>query len=266
MEIPRPEEIARQLENSGAKYILTIGLFLPNIRQACEIYGGIKKIIVLGMEDKPADCESFIDMLIYDDGSLYDQDRNFNVHVSDCEKEYAHNIFLIFVHFFQEDIVVLPYSSGTTGPPKGVALTHFNMTSNIAQLQHPEVTMMEETRGDVQEITVAVLPFFHIYAMNTIMTIGLQIGAKVVTLPKFEPEAYIKALQTYKPTWLNLVPPLVSFLSTNPAVKSSHLSTIHAVTGGAAPFGPALIEKFMEKCAPNVVKFREGRFGIVAKE
>ena len=52
--------------------------------------------------------------------------------------------------------------------------------------------------GGEQEVTVAVLPFFHIYAMNTIMTLGLQIGAKLVTLPKFEPEAYIKALATYK--------------------------------------------------------------------
>jgi acyl-CoA synthetase (AMP-forming)/AMP-acid ligase II len=52
--------------------------------------------------------------------------------------------------------------------------------------------------ADDQETTVAVLPFFHIYAMNTIMTIGLQIGAKIVTLPKFDPESYIKALATYK--------------------------------------------------------------------
>jgi hypothetical protein len=73
---PLSEEIARQLENSGAKYVLTIGLFLPNIRQACEIYGGIEKIIVLGMEETPADCNSFIEMVLMDDGSLYGSNRN----------------------------------------------------------------------------------------------------------------------------------------------------------------------------------------------
>ena len=93
------------------------------------------------------------------------------------------------------------------------------------------------------------------------MTLGLQVGAKIVTVPKFEPEMYIKALVTYKPTWLNLVPPLASFLATHQMVKPSHLSSVKAVTGGAAPFGPALIEKFMEKCAPNEVTFREG-FGM----
>ncbi|TRY77011.1 hypothetical protein TCAL_06363 [Tigriopus californicus] len=239
----RPEEIARQLENSQARFIITIGLFLPNIRQACEIYSGIEKIIVLGMEEKPADCASFIEMLIYDDGSLYDQDRSCDPH---------------------NDLAALPYSSGTTGPPKGVSLTHFNMVSNLVQLLHPQVNNLREcnpTSKSNQEITVAVLPFFHIYAMTAIMNLGLHLGAKIITLPKFEPEAYLKALVTYKPTFLHLVPPLVSFLSTNPAVKAQHLASLEAVIGGAAPFGPALIEKLMEKCKPNVVNFREG-FGM----
>ena len=68
---------------------------------------------------------------------------------------------------------------------------------------------------------------------------------------------------TFQPTWLNLVPPLVSFLSTHPMVKSEYLQCVKAVTGGAAPFGPALIENFKAKCAPNDVKFREGNFEII---
>ena len=145
-----------------------------------------------------------------DDGSLYDQDRSFDVH---------------------KDIVVLPYSSGTTGAAKGVALTHYNMVANMCQVSHPEITMVRETSGmefghhkdinysfvsclysvdenilfltdTLQETTLAVLPFFHIYAMNTVMTLGLQIGAKLVTVPKFEPEMYIKALATYKVCYL----------------------------------------------------------------
>ncbi len=67
------EEIARQLENSRANFIITIGLFLPNIRQACEMYKGIRKIIVIGMEQTPEDCTSFMNMLLGDDGSLYDK-------------------------------------------------------------------------------------------------------------------------------------------------------------------------------------------------
>ena len=118
--------------------------------------------------------------------------------------------------------------------------------------------------------------------MTTVMCSGLQLGLKLITLPKFEPEMYLKSLSKYKvfqsyklsshtfivkyisisfftqPTWLNLVPPIVSFLTTSPMCKPSHLASIKAVFGGAAPFGPALLEKFMEKAKPNEIKFREG--------
>ena len=112
-----------------------------------------------------------------------------------------------------------------------------------------------------QEVTLAVLPFFHIYAMNTIMLLGLRLGMKVITLPKFDPEMYVKALTAYKPTLLNLVPPLVSFLASDNSVKSHHLASIKFVSGGAAPFGPTLINKFLAKCAPNKPIFQEG-FGM----
>ena len=100
----RPEEIARQLEMSGSKYVITIGLFLENIKQAAHIYGGVEKIIVLGMDETPEDCISFLQMVIMDDGSNYGDRTDFDPH---------------------NDIVVLPFSSGTTGPPKGTYIHIF---------------------------------------------------------------------------------------------------------------------------------------------
>jgi len=238
-----PEEIAKQFETSGAKYVITIGMFLQNIKQAADIYGGIEKIIVLGMEDVPSPCVSFQDLIVSEDGSLYDQDRSCDPH---------------------NDVVVMPFSSGTTGPPKGVCLTHYNLVANCMQAKVPGVmprVLKTIVDDGVQETTIAVLPFFHIYSMELIMLLNLRIGTKIVTLPKFEPETYLKALVTYKPTVLNLVPPLVGFLATHPVVKPSQLSSVKVVTGGAAPFGPSLIEKFMEKVAPHVIEFREG-FGM----
>jgi len=86
-------------------------------------------------------------------------------------------------------------------------------------------------------------------------------GMKIITLPKFDPEMYIRALSTYKPTLVNLVPPLVSFLSSDNSVKAQHLASVKTVTGGAAPFGPTMISKFLAKCSPNKPKFQEG-FGM----
>lgn len=240
----RAEEIARQLEISGAKYVLTIGMFLPNVKQAADIYGGIEKLVVLGMEDTPSDCVSFIDLIMSDDGSLYKQ------HSGEVDPH--------------KDIVVMPFSSGTTGPPKGVCLSHFNLVANMAQMMAENVmpTSLQDwvTHGK-QETTVAVLPFFHIYSMELIMLLNLRLGSKIITLPKFEPETYVKALVQYKPTILHLVPPLVQFLAATPVIKAQHLASVKVVTGGAAPFGPALIEMFMAKVHPNEIEFREG-FGM----
>jgi 4-coumarate--CoA ligase len=238
----RPEEIARQMENSGARFIVTIGMFVENIKQSCDIYTGVEKIIVIGdPATVPEDCTSFLDLVMNEDGSLYGQDKSCNA---------------------MEDVAALPYSSGTTGPPKGVCLSHYNLIANLCQSAHPDCLPLRPFKETgVQESTLAVLPFFHIYAMELVMLFNLRSGAKSITLPKFEPESYIKALDTYKPTFLNLVPPLVSFLATNPAVKPSLLNSVTFVTGGAAPFGPALIEKFMEKVLPHKMEFREG-FGM----
>jgi len=201
----RAEEIARQLENSGASYVVTIEMFLQNIKQACDIYGKIKKIIIIGGTEAPEGCASFAEMIVKDDGSLYGQNRSCDPH---------------------KDIVVLPYSSGTTGPPKGVCLTHFNLVANLCQVMHPAVLPLRSLNDTgCQEITLAVLPFFHIYAMELVMLYCLRRRFKIVTLPKFEPETYMKALTTYRPTFLNLVPPLVSFLATNPVVKAAHLNS-----------------------------------------
>lgn len=237
----RPEEIARQLENSGASFVITIEMFLQNIKQACGIYNKIKKIIIIGGSEPPEGCASFAEMIVGDDGALYGQNRSCDPH---------------------KDIVALPYSSGTTGPPKGVCLSHFNLVANLCQVMHPGLLPLRDMKDTgVQESTIAVLPFFHIYAMELVMLYSMRRGYKIVTLPKFEPETYIKALTTYRPTFLNLVPPLVSFLATNPVVKSAHLNSVSLVTGGAAPFGPALIEKFMEKVHPHKIQFQEG-FGM----
>eukprot|EP00092_Neocalanus_flemingeri_P001335 GFUD01001426.1.p1 GENE.GFUD01001426.1~~GFUD01001426.1.p1 ORF type:complete len:659 (+),score=100.48 GFUD01001426.1:158-1978(+) len=240
----RAEEIGRQLDNSGAKYVLTIGLFLQVARQAsAELTATkIEQIIVLGMDETPDDCKSFMSMMISDDGSMYRMPGETIDPLT--------------------DVVVMPYSSGTTGPAKGVCLTHYNLIANCCQVVSPEVSDVRSTvETGSQEITLAVLPFFHIYAMTTIMIMGLHMGLKVVTLPKFEPEMYVKALTTYRPTLLNLVPPLCNFLASDQTVKAQHLSSVKFVTGGAAPFGATMISNFMAKVAPNIIKFQEG-FGM----
>ena len=119
---------------------------------------------------------------------------------------------------------MLPYSSGTTGVPKGVKLSHRNLVSNMAQLDHPAMEFMT-----TEEVTLCVLPMFHILAMNTTMSNMLWRGGKLVTLPKFEPGMFLSALVEHRPTFLHLAPPLVQFLANHPAVTEDHLASLHTV-------------------------------------
>ena len=119
---------------------------------------------------------------------------------------------------------MLPYSSGTTGVPKGVKLTHRNLVSNMVQRNHPVMEGM-----DIGEVTVCILPMFHIFAMNVTMADMLWFGGKLVTLPMFEPRMFLAALTKHRPTFLHLAPPLVQFLAVHPMVTEDHLASLHTV-------------------------------------
>ncbi|XP_039310924.1 4-coumarate--CoA ligase 2 isoform X2 [Solenopsis invicta] len=160
-----------------------------------------------------------------------------------------------------DDLAVLPFSSGTTGLPKGVMLTHRNLVSNIMMVQaslNPDP--FYPTTSTFQEVIPAVLPFFHIYGMNCVVLPRLAFGAKIVTIPKFEPEMFLNVLETSKATVLFCVPPIVLFLNTSPLVKVQHFERLRMMMSGAAPLSKTDVDRFYEKynIDPEVFKFHQG--------
>jgi 4-coumarate--CoA ligase len=130
-------------------------------------------------------------------------------------------------------IVALPYSSGTTGLPKGVMLTHRNLVANAVQV----AAVLDTRPGDV---TLAVLPFFHIYGMEVLMHLQLSRGAAVVTLPRFDLAAALGLVARHRMRHLFVVPPVVLALARHPLVDQHDLSSLELVISGAAPLGPDL--------------------------
>ena len=127
-----------------------------------------------------------------------------------------------------EDLVALPYSSGTTGFSKGVMLTHSNLVANLVQAS----ACLEITED---EKFMAFLPFFHIYGMTVIMNQGLYHGVTLVSMPRFELEPCLQAVQDYRVTRFFLVPPIVVLLAKHPAVDKYDLSSVKRAFSGAAP-------------------------------
>jgi acyl-CoA synthetase (AMP-forming)/AMP-acid ligase II len=131
-----------------------------------------------------------------------------------------------------EDVVALPYSSGTTGLPKGVMLTHRNLVANICQ--YLANAMREGDR------VMAVLPFFHIYGLELMMNAPFVRGATVVTMPRFELREFLRVIQDYRITRAFVVPPIVLALAKDPLVDKFDLSSLEFMNSGAAPLSAEL--------------------------
>eukprot|EP00668_Euglena_longa_P026949 GGOE01033725.1.p1 GENE.GGOE01033725.1~~GGOE01033725.1.p1 ORF type:complete len:529 (+),score=196.85 GGOE01033725.1:38-1624(+) len=142
----------------------------------------------------------------------------------------------------KEDVVVLPYSSGTTSLPKGVRLSHYNVVANICQQNHPE--LLKYGPGDVM---LGLLPFFHIYGMTVVLNAALYNGVQIVTLPRFEPEPFLQTLERHKVTVLPVAPPVILFLAKHPIVAKYNLSHLRDVVSGAAPLGQELAEACVKR-------------------
>lgn len=161
------KEIAYQLKNSAAKYILTVPEIADRARQAATEVG-IKEVFVIGEAEG---CEPWASLLS-DDGMAFPDN---------------------FVINPKEDICAMPYSSGTTGFPKGVMLTHHNIVSQLCIIMH-ENFMPQPRRGT----TLGLLPFFHIFGMVVVMSQYLYRGGKLVCMQKFEGEHMLKLVQDCK--------------------------------------------------------------------
>jgi len=158
----------------------------------------------------------------------------------------------------QEDLFILPHSSGTSGLPKNVMLTHHNVGANISEFLQPGGTNHQYATGSFQEVYVCLLPFFHTYGVTVVMMTGFETGAKLVTLPKLDVPSFFKALDDHKPTTLHVVPSLMNLITNYPGLKVESLERLHTVFSGAAPLGLATPTKFLEMLNNQRIDILEG--------
>lgn len=144
-------------------------------------------------------------------------------------------------------VAVLPYSSGTTGRPKGVQLSHRNLVANV-----------EQSRGLLnvrpQDRLLALLPFFHIYGLTVLLNIALRERACLVTIPRFELAEFLRMIQDHKCTYLFIAPPVAVALTKHPLVAEYDLSSVHTTLSGAAPLDGELGASLAERLQCRVLQ------------
>ena len=214
-----PDELTFQLKDSKARFLLTIPQFLDNAIEAAG-KSGVEEVFVLG------EAEGATSML-----ELFS--ASSDAPVVDID---VHN-----------DLAVLPYSSGTTGFPKGVMLTHYNLVSNISQFHGAQPI-------DSSDSFIGVLPFFHIYGMTVLMNGGLRKGATIVTIPRFDLEGFLELTQKYGTTRAYLVPPIILALAKHPVVDNYDLSSLKTVMSGAAPLSGDLASAAADRLGCHVMQ------------
>lgn len=201
------EDIAKQLTDSHAKFLFTVSALLPQAEDAATRAG------------IPADH------VIVLDGA----DGHPSLHDLLTEGHPAPQVS--FDPAIQ--LAVLPYSSGTTGRPKGVMLTHRNLVANICQIDQPMVIGADDK-------LLAVLPFFHIYGMTVLLNAALFNRATLVTMPKFDLVEFLSIVSGQQCTYVFIAPPVAVALAKHPLVDEYDLSSVHSVFSGAAPLDQEL--------------------------
>jgi acyl-CoA synthetase (AMP-forming)/AMP-acid ligase II len=206
------KEIHHQLNDSGARILITNPACIDKAREAAQ-NTKVEELIVFGEAEGATPFASLLE--------------------NDGEPPAAEINPL-------EDLVALPYSSGTTGLPKGVMLTHHNLVSNLRQMEGLDYFSENDT-------LICVLPLFHIYALVVILNMGLCTGATIVMMSRFELDDFLQALQDYEVTMAHIVPPIVLALSKSPLVDEYQLPKLRTLFSGAAPLGEDLTRACMDR-------------------
>ncbi len=219
----REAEAEYQLGNSEARVIIVHEDKFPIVDAVRAKLPALKHVIVIGRE-RPAATVNFYDLVR---GAAADPLLPVDLDAA-------------------EDLVALPYSSGTTGLPKGVMLTHTNLVANAIQAT-------SAGRITERDTLLIFLPFYHIYG-TMLMGKAVAAGATQVIMERFDLVTSLTLIQEHRVTLLYSVPPVLLAYASFPELKKYDVSSVRYVMSGAAPLPPEVGRRVQEVTGMRVLQ------------
>ncbi|MGE7877352.1 long-chain-fatty-acid--CoA ligase [Peribacillus muralis] len=243
-------ELEYQLKDSGAKMILVMDILFPRVT-AIASRTNVEHIVVTAIKE----YLPFPKNLIYP----FIQKKQYGIVVK-VEHAGNHHLFTEIMKRkipeevaepidVNEDLALLQYTGGTTGFPKGVMLTHKNLLANTKMCN---AWLYKSRRGE--ERVLAILPFFHVYGMTTVMVLSVMEGNTMIIMPKFDIEATLKTIQKQKPTMFPGAPTMYIGLLNHPDIAKYDLSSINACISGSAALPLEVQEQFEKLTGGKLVE------------
>lgn len=210
-------EVLHQLRETKVKGLITSDNLYAQAGNLLSKVQGLRFIVIEGQGEPPSNLIPFSSLL----GRSNRLDRSIGIDP-------------------KERIAVLPFSSGTTGLPKGVMLTHFNLLSCLYQV----VQVHEISSTDLM---INQLPFFHIYGMTVLMGTSIMAGATQVLASRFRPiDEFLSLFETYRPTLFFTVPLIVQEFCHHPKVMTMDWTRLRYINAGGAILSPEVQERFTQ--------------------
>ena len=218
-----PKEIHYIIANSGVKAIITSSPIIGKVRAALKDIQNPPLLITVDHQDEKSDALSFYELL----ATEYQEDINPSINPSENDK------------------AVILYTSGTTGSPKGVELTHKNLSSNAEN----SAKHNESERGT----TLGVLPLAHVYGL-TVTNICMLLGGSIVIFPNFDVKEIFAAIEKYKVKSFSAVPTMIHAMLSYPDSDQYDTSSLENVSSGSAPLPVVLLNAFQEKFKAKILE------------
>ncbi|XP_050666774.1 uncharacterized protein LOC126966675 [Leptidea sinapis] len=231
-------EISHQVSITEPKVVITVPECYENLKKGLANAKRQTKIVILDRTDKPVP-----------EGTI-----RFSEIAENGEVDTA---VLDKVDVKKDDVAFIPFSSGTTGLPKGVEITHGNLIASNEMMCQKENDFAYMADGSYQDVVPCILPFFHIYGLMVTLFGHISKGCKLITMSRFSPITYFDVLENEKPNLLYVVPPIVILLGKHPDVKQEYFKNLRHIVCGAAPLSSSDVNAVLEKSKTNL-EFNQG--------